>query len=86
MSDESVVKLGRAIDEELSKLNIEYEQKRLSARLHAPHVHVMSRGWSAKRLGAKNGRAARDTQFKDALLGLQDEDDLPTDILKDLST
>ena len=46
----------------------------------------MSRGWSAKRLEAKIGRAPRDTQFKDSLLGLQDEDDLPTDILKDLST
>ena len=86
VSDESVVTLGRAIDEELSKLNIEYEQKRRSARLHAPHVHVMSRGWSAKRLEAKIRRAARDTQFKDALLGLRDEDDLLSDILKDLST
>jgi hypothetical protein len=86
VSDESVVTLGRAIDEEISKLNIEYEEKRRSARLHAPHVHVMSQGWSAKRLGAKIGRAARDTQFKDALLGLQDEDDLPSEILRDLST
>ena len=85
-SDESVVRLGRAIDEELSKLNIEYEQKRRSGRLHPPHVHVMDRGWSAKRLGNKIGQAARDTQFKDTLLGLPDEDDLPSDILKDLST
>ena len=84
--DELVVTLGRAIDEELSKLNIEYEQKRHSARLHAPHVYVMCKGWSAKRLEAKMGRAARDTQFKDVLLGLPDEDDLPSDILKDLST
>ena len=84
--DESVVTLGRAIDEELSKLNIEYEQKRRSDRLHAPHVQVMSRGWSARRLGAKSGRSARDTQFKDALLSLPDEDDLPSEIIKDLST
>jgi hypothetical protein len=86
VSDESVVTLGRAIDGELSKLNIEYEQKRRSDRLHAPHVQVMSRGWSAKRLRDKIGRAARDTQFKDALLGLPDEDDLPSEIIRDLST
>ncbi len=86
VSDESVVTLGRAIDEELSTLNIEYEQKRRSDRLHAPHVHVMSRGWSAKRLGDKIGRAARDTQLKDTLLGLPDEDDLPSEIIRDLST
>ena len=86
VSDASVVTLGRAIDKELSTLNIEYEQKRLSDRLHAPHVHVMSRGWSAKRLGAKSGRAGRDTQFKDTLLGLPDEDDLPSEIIKELST
>ena len=86
VSDESVVTLGRAIDKELSKLNIEYEQKRRSDRLHAPHVQVMSRGWSARRLRDKIGRAARDTQFKDALLGLPDEDDLPSEIIRDLST
>ena len=67
-------------------MNIEYEQKRRSGRLHAPHVQVMSRGWSAKRLGDKIGRAARDTQFKDVLLGLPDGGDLPSEIIRDLST
>ncbi len=84
--DELLVTLGRTIDEELAKLNIEYEQKRRSGRLYSPHVHVMSRGWSAKRLQAKVGRAGRDTQFKDTLLGLSDEDDLPSDVIKYLST
>ena len=86
VSDESVVTLGRAIDEELRKLNIEYEQKRRFGGLHAPPVHVMSRGWCPKRLGKKIGRAARDTQFKDTLLGLPDEEDLPPGIIRDLST
>ena len=86
VSDQLVITLGRAIDDELAKLNIEYEQKRRSARLQAPHIHVMSSGWSSRRLQAKMARAIRDTQFKDTLLGLPDEDDLPSDIMKDLST
>ena len=86
VSDQLVVTLGRAIDEELAKLNIEYEQKRRSARLHPPHIHLMSTGWSSRRLQAKMARTTRDTQFKDTLLGLPDEDDLPSDIVKDLST
>ena len=83
--DQLVVALGRAIDDELGKLNIEYEQKRSSARLNPPHIHVMSTGWSSRRLQAKMARATRDTQFKDTLLGLPDEDDLLSEILKDLS-
>ena len=85
-SDQLVVALGRAIDHELAKLNIEYEQKRRSARLHSPHIHVMSSGWSSKRLKAKMTLAIWDAQFKDTLLGLPDEDDHSTAITKDLST
>ena len=85
-SDELLVALGRNIDEELAKLNIEYDQKRGSGRLYPPHVQVMSKGWSAKRIQAKMARAGRDTQFKDAILGLSDEDDFPSDVIKDLST
>ena len=84
--DELWVTLGRTIDEELAKLNIEYEQKRRSGRLQPLHVYVMSRGWSARRLHVKVERAGRDTQFKDTVLGLSDEDDLPSDVIKDLST
>ena len=86
VSDELVVTLGRAIDNELAKLNIEYEQKRRSARLHPPHIHVMRSGWSSRRLQAKMARTGRDIQFKDTLLGLPDEDDLPSEVMKDLST
>ena len=86
VSDELVVTLGRAIDDELAKLNIEYDQKRRSARLHPPHIHVMNSGWSSRRVQAKMARTTRDTQFKDTLLGLPDDDDLPSDIMKDLST
>ena len=67
-------------------MNIEYDQKRGSGRLYPPHVQVMAKGWSAKRIQAKMGRAGRDTQFKDAILGLSDEDDFPSDVIKDLST
>ena len=86
VSDQLIVTLGRAIDDELAKLNIEYEQKRRSARLHPPHIHIMSSGWSSRRLQAKMARTTRDTQFKDTLLALPDEDDHPSDIVKDLST
>ena len=86
VSDQLVVTLGRAIDQELAKLNIEYEQKRRSARLHPPHIHLMSSGWSSRRLQAKMTRTNRDIQFKDTLLGLPDEDDLAEEIMKELST
>ena len=86
VSDQMVVTLGRAIDDELAKLNIEYQQKRRSDRLHPPHIHVMCSGWSSRRLQAKMAQATRDTQFKDILLSLPDEEDLPSDIMKTLST
>ena len=86
VSDQLVITLVRAIDNELAKLNIEYEQKRHSGRLHAPHVHVMSSGWSTRRLQTKMAQTIRDIQFKDTLLSLADEDDYSMDILKDLST
>ena len=75
VADEAVVRLGRAIDDSLSGLNIEYNQKRRSGRLHPPAVQVMAEGWSSRRLEAKLGRAVRDIQFKDELLGLHDEND-----------
>ena len=86
VSDQLVISLGRAIDDELAKPNIEYDQKRRSARLHPPHIHVMSSGWSARRLQAKMAQGTSDIQFKDTLLGLPDEDDLPLEIMKDLGT
>ena len=83
--DEAVLRLARAVDEQLAALNMEYAQKRRSGRLQPLCVHVMAAGWSRKRLAAKLAKAARDTQFKDALLGLPDDEDGAAEILRELS-
>jgi len=85
LNDELVKQLGREIDSRLAELNIEYDQKRRSGRLHAPHVQVMAKGWSSRRVKAKLDRGLRDVQFKDNLLGLPDEEDRPSDVIRDLS-
>ena len=84
VADEAALRLGRAIDEGLSGLNIEYEQKRKSGRLHDPLIQVMSEGWSTRRVEAKLARAVRDIQFKDELLGLPDGDDAG-EVVKELN-
>ena len=84
VADEAALRLGRAIDEGLSGLNIEYEQKRKSGRLYAPLIQVMSEGWSSRRVEAKLARAVRDIQFKDELLGLPDGDDAG-EVVKELN-
>ena len=85
VADESAIRLGRAIDDRLAKLNIEYEQKRRSGRLHSPLVQIMAAGWSSRRIEAKLARAVRDIQFKDQLLGLPDEDDRDAEVIRELS-
>ena len=40
--DDALISLGRAVDDALSRLNIEYEQKRGSGRLHPPLLHIMA--------------------------------------------
>lgn len=82
--DELVVRLGQAIDSELGKLNIEYDQKRRSGRLLPPRVQLMARGWSVRRVQAKLARGGRDTQFKDRLLALSDPEDNPAEVLKEI--
>ena len=84
VADEAVIRLGRAIDDGLSALNIEYDQKRKSGRLHAPLVQIMAEGWSSRRVEAKLARAVRDIQFKDELLGLPDGDDAG-EVVKELN-
>ena len=86
VGDEPVMRLGKAIDDQLANLNIEYEQKRESGRLHPPLVQVMAKGWSSRRLEAKLVRAVRDVQFKDKLLSLPDEDDHEAEVVRELST
>ena len=43
VADESVIRLGQAIDDQLASLNIEYDQKRRSGRLHSPLVQIMAK-------------------------------------------
>ena len=75
LADEALVGFGRALDHGLALLNIEYEQKRKSGRLGSPAVLVMPSGWHSRRRAAKLAKGGRDTQFKDALLGLPDAED-----------
>ena len=44
VSDRLLVILRRAVDYELEKLNMEYEQKLSPARLHPPHIQLMNSG------------------------------------------
>ena len=85
VTDEPVMRLGKAIDDQLASLNIEYEQKRQSGRLHPPLVQVMAQGWSSRRLEAKLARAVRDVQFKDKLLSLPEEDGHEAEVVRELS-
>ena len=85
VADKSVIRLGRAIDDQLASLNIEYDQKRRSGRLHPPLVQIMAKGWSSRRLEAKLAQAVRDIQFKDNLLGVPDEDDHDAEIIRELT-
>jgi hypothetical protein len=85
VADETAIRLGRAIDDQLAKLNIEYDQKRRSGRLHPPLVQIMAKGWSSRRLEAKLAQAVRDIQFKDNLLGVPDEDDHDAEIIRELT-
>ena len=52
------------LDAWLSRVNVEYAQKRASGRLRAPCLHLMSRGWAerAHRQLVLDGK--RDTQYK----------------------
>ena len=83
--EEAVIRLGRAVDEGLSRLNVEYEQKRGSGRLHPPLLQLMADGWSSRRLAAKMANAVRDIQYKDALLALAGDDADETEVRRELS-
>ena len=83
--DDALVRLGRAVDEGLCRLNIEYEQKRESGRLHPPLIQVMADGWSSRRLAAKMASAVRDVQYKDALLALAGDDADESEVRRELA-
>ena len=82
--DDAILRFGRSVDERLSSLNIEYEQKRGSGRLHAPLLQVMAAGWSSRRLAAKMATAVRDVQYKDALLALDSDDSDKSAVVREL--
>ena len=83
VADESVIRLGQAIDDQLASLNIEYDQKRRSGRLHSPLVQIMAKDWSSRRLEAKLAQAVRDIQCKDNLLSVPDEDDHDSEVIRE---
>ena len=60
-----------ALDANLSRLNIEYAQKRLSQRLKAPVLCVMQPGWFERKARQHGGR---DAQFKAQLLSTAPEE------------
>ena len=83
--DDALISLGRAVDDALSRLNIEYEQKRGSGRLHPPLLQVMAPGWSSRRLAHKMANAVRDIQYKDSLLALAADDTDESEIARELN-
>ena len=83
VADESVIRLGQAINDQLASLNIEYDQKRRSGRLHSPLVQIMAKDWSSRRLEAKLAQAVRDIQCKDNLLSVPDEDDHDAEVIRE---
>jgi hypothetical protein len=56
--------LAAAIDTELQRLNSEYELKRSSGRLGAPHAVRMKAGWGARLEAADIARGSRAAQYK----------------------
>ena len=63
---------GKVVDEHLQKINIEYEAKRASFRLHDPQVHILQSNAYARFKTACLKDGFRDGQFKFNLL-MQDE-------------
>jgi hypothetical protein len=55
---------GRAVDQALGALNIEYAAKRASRRLGPPRLHVMRRGWAERLCRAEFHQGRRDHQHK----------------------
>ena len=60
------------VDEKLQQINIEYESKRQSFRLHAPETHILLSNAYARFKAACLKDGFRDGQFKFNLL-MQDE-------------
>lgn len=74
LNEGALKQLLTALDVNLSKVNIEYAQKRESQRLKAPVLCVMQSGWFDRKASAVIQRGRRDTQFKVQLLSTTPEE------------
>ena len=78
-NQETLKDLLGELDTRLSGLNVEYADKRKSARLKAPVLCLMNPGWFERKASAALHAGARDVQFKAQLLGVTPED--PVEII-----
>jgi GH3 auxin-responsive promoter len=53
-----------ALDRALTRMNVEYEQKRQSKRLAPLFLHLMEKGWAERSLRRHIAAGKRDTQYK----------------------
>jgi hypothetical protein len=71
------------VDQQLCNLNIEYQAKRSSLRLHPPILHIMKVGWHEKQRQAEIRDRGRDFQRKTKVLGYKTnelDDDIETTV------
>jgi len=74
--DRALLGFSAALDQELSRCNDEYRQKRKSRRLHQPRIFEMKSGWYQRRWRADVvSRGKRDYQYKWPVIGLQWDDE-----------
>ncbi|RCU50534.1 MULTISPECIES: GH3 auxin-responsive promoter family protein [Corallincola] len=66
--DEQLAAFVRAFDDALREINVEYEAKRKSQRLHMPLLHVMRDGWYERARKAQVAEGKRMFQAKTELL------------------
>jgi GH3 auxin-responsive promoter len=78
-NDATLSHLLAELDACLFEINVEYADKRKSARLQAPVLCVMKHGWYERKAGVAHGASARDVQFKAQLLSVTPED--PSEII-----
>jgi hypothetical protein len=78
-NDATLGHLLAELDACLFELNVEYADKRKSARLQAPVLCVMKHGWYERTAGVALRAGARDVQFKAQLLSVTPED--PSEII-----
>ena len=78
-NDATLSHLLAELDACLFEINVEYADKRKSARLQAPVLCVMKHGWYERKAAVALHAGARDVQFKAQLLSVIPED--PSEIM-----